>query len=57
MPAAHRAHAEWSPSRRVRWGEKVGPFTGSLIEAILEERTHPEEGYRSCLGLMRLSKL
>jgi transposase len=56
MPAAHRAHAEWSPSRLIRWGEKVGPFTGSLIEAILHERKHPEQGYRSCLGLMRLSK-
>lgn len=56
MPAAHRAHAEWSPSRLIRWGEKVGPFTSSLIEAILHDRKHPEQGYRSCLGLMRLSK-
>ncbi len=56
MPAAHRAHAEWSPSRLIRWGETVGPSTKSLIEAILVERKHPEQGYRSCLGLMRLSK-
>jgi transposase len=56
MPVAHRKHAEWSPSRLIRWGATIGPATASLIEAILEERTHPEQGYRSCLGILRLSK-
>ena len=56
MPKAHRAHAEWSPSRIVQWAESIGPQTKALAEAILAERRHPEQGYRSCLGILRLGK-
>ena len=56
MPKAHRAHQEWSPSRRVRWGATIGPETATLVEQILASRPHPEQGYRSCLGLLRLAK-
>ena len=56
MPKAHRDHLEWSPSRFLRWAETVGPKTRALLEAILSERPHPEQGYRSCLGILRLSK-
>ena len=56
MPASHRRHLEWSPSRLIGWGETVGPETGALVSGILERRPHPEQGYRSCLGLMRLAK-
>jgi transposase len=55
-PASHRAHAEWTPSRLIAWGEKTGPATGRVVAKILEMRPHPEQGYRSCLGLLRLSK-
>ena len=56
MPSAHRAHAEWTPSRLIRWGEKVGPATGQLVARILASRPHPEQGYRACLGIMRLGR-
>jgi transposase len=56
MPHAHRAHLEWSPSRLIRWGASVGPQTAALVEQILASRPHPEQGYRSCLGLLRLTK-
>ncbi|MPZ13491.1 MAG: IS21 family transposase [Chloroflexi bacterium] len=56
MPAAHRAHLEWTPSRLVVWGRSVGPAVAELIETILSTRPHPEHGYRACLGLMRLVK-
>lgn len=56
MPALHRAHAEWSPSRLIRWATKVGPETATLVAQIIRDRPHPEQGYRSCLGIMRLSK-
>lgn len=56
MPKAHRAHAEWSPSRIVSWAATIGPSTKALAEAILAERRHPEQGYRSCLGILRLGK-
>ena len=44
MPSAHRAHAEWTPSRIVSWAGKVGAATRDLCEAILAERPHPEQG-------------
>jgi hypothetical protein len=57
MPAAHRAHAEWTPSRLIAWAGTTGPATAELVTAILAAKPHPEQGYRACLGLMRLSKL
>jgi transposase len=56
MPRAHRAHAEWTPSRLIGWAEHTGPATGRLAAGILARRPHPEQGYRACLGLMRLGR-
>jgi transposase len=56
MPKAHLAHREWSPSRLIAWARTVGPQTAALVEAILASRPHPEQGYRSCLGILRLAK-
>ena len=56
MPPAHRKYAEWSPSRFIRWAEKTGPHTTRLVQAIIDSRTHPEQAYRSCLGILRLEK-
>jgi transposase len=56
MPAAHRAHAEWTPSRLITWAGTTGPATADLVTTILATKPHPEQGYRACLGLMRLSK-
>jgi hypothetical protein len=56
MPASHRAHAEWTPSRILRWAAQTGPFARALANQILDERRHPEQGFRSCLGLIRLGQ-
>ncbi|HXJ78178.1 MAG TPA: IS21 family transposase [Candidatus Methylomirabilis sp.] len=56
MPSSHRAHAEWTPSRLIHWAEKTGPATGRLVEGILKRWPHPEQGYRACLGVMRLGR-
>jgi transposase len=56
MPEAHRKHLQWTPSRIVSWAGKVGPSTQTLVEKILVSRRHPEQGYRTCLGLLRLTK-
>jgi len=56
MPKAHQKHLEWTPSRIVHWAASIGPKTQALVEAILAERRHPEQGYRSCLGILRLAK-
>ena len=56
MPPSHRAHLSWSPSRLLRWADSVGPHVKAMVEAILTKRRHPEQGYRSCLGILRLQK-
>jgi transposase len=55
-PVAHQRHLEWTPSRLIRWAETGGPQTAALVEAILQHKPHPEQGYRACLGLRRLGK-
>jgi transposase len=57
MPRSHRAHAEWTPSRLIAWAEQTGPATGRVAAGILAGRPHPEQGYRACLGLMRLGRV
>ena len=56
MPAAHRAHMEWTPQRLIEWGQSIGPCTGAVVTRVLEQHKHPEHGYRSCLGLLSLTK-
>jgi transposase len=56
MPKSHQKHLEWTPSRLIQWAGTIGPQTQKLISFILENRPHPEQGYRSCLGVLRLEK-
>lgn len=56
MPASHRAHADWSPRRFLDWGAEIGVATVQIVRHQLEDRPHPEHGYRSCLGLLSLAK-
>ena len=54
MPDAHRWQAEWTPVRLVEWGRQSGAHVAELFEAIMSTKVHPEQGYRACLGIMRL---
>jgi transposase len=56
MPSAHRRHAEWTPSRMMREARKIGPATIALVEAIMKAKPHPEQGFRACLGILRLAR-
>lgn len=56
LPKAHREHLEWTPSRIIQWAGKIGPYCARAAEEIIASRPHPEQGYRACLGLVRLSK-
>lgn len=55
MPASHRAHAQWSPERIKRWANKMGPHTMRFIDHMINSRAFPEQAYRACLGVLRLS--
>jgi transposase len=56
MPSAHRRHAEWTIERIRRTAAGIGPSTAKLTALILESRPHPEQGYRACLGILRLAR-
>lgn len=56
MPRPHREYAEWTPRRLVEWAHKTGPATAKLVSTILASRRHPQQGFRSCLGIIRLGK-
>jgi len=56
MPTSHRQYAEWTPQRIIAWGEKTGSATAGVIQTILERGAHPQQGFRSCLGILRLGK-
>lgn len=56
MPASHRAHLEWTPSKLIAWGTSVSEDTGTFVEQLLASRPHPEHAYRACLGLRRLAR-
>jgi len=57
MPKSHQAHLEWTPSRLIHWAESVGPATAQVVRTIMENKPHPEMGYRACLGILRLEKI
>ena len=56
MPKSHQKYLEWTPSRIVAWAGQTGPHTRDLVTRILKTRPHPEQGFRSSLGIMRLGK-
>jgi len=56
MPRSHQKWAQWTPDRFIRWAAKIGPHTQALIENVLNARAHPQQGFRSCLGILRLAK-
>ena len=56
MPSSHRRYADWTPERLRRQAGEIGRNTSALVEIILRERTHPEQGFRACVGILRLAK-
>jgi transposase len=56
MPKAHQQYLEWTPSRIIGWAKQLGPNTEKLVTHILENKPHPQQGFRSCLGIIRLGK-
>jgi transposase len=55
-PKSHQAHLDWTPERFGRWAREIGPATAAVVAHILVTKPHPEQGYRSCLGLLSLTK-
>jgi len=54
MPSSHRRYADWTPARLMHEATIIGPATAALVEQILHAKPHPEQGFRACLGILRL---
>ena len=53
MPSSHRRYAGWTTERIQRRASLIGPETVALIEIILREKSHPEQGFRATIGILR----
>ncbi len=56
MPSSHQRYADWTPELIKRKAAEIGAKTSILVEIIQRERTHPEQGFRSCIGIIGLAK-
>lgn len=56
MPSSHRRYADWTPESLKRRAGEIGPKTSALVDVVLRSRTHPEQGFRSCIGILRFAK-
>lgn len=56
MPSSHRRYAEWTPARILISAEKLGPSVAAFCQIVMENRPHPEQGFRTCLGVLSLAK-
>lgn len=55
-PKSHQRYLEWTPSRIIDWASKIGPQCALVVQNVMAARPHPEQGFRSCLGIIRLAK-
>jgi transposase len=55
-PKSHQRYLEWTPSRIIEWARKTGPECARAVEEVMASRPHPEQGFRTCLGIIRLGK-
>lgn len=56
MPKSHQLYLETTPSVILAWAQNTGEATHQVIERIMETSRHTEQGYKSCLGIMRLGQ-
>ena len=56
MPSAHRRHAQWTPARLLEEAGRIGPSAMALCDAVMTARPHPEQGFRTCLGILGLAR-
>jgi len=55
-PLNHQYVSEWNPERFIKWGRKISPEVEQVIIRILDSRQHPEQAFKSCMGLLNLAK-
>jgi transposase len=56
MPSHHQAMSDWNPQRFIKWAQEIGSYVQAAVERVLARSQHPEQGYKTCLGILRLAK-
>ena len=56
MPSQHRFYAQWSPERFTRWAQSIGDDVAEMIRVVLKSRKHPEQAFKTCMGILNLVK-
>ena len=56
MPKAHQRAGNLTPKRLIDWAQDIGPETEAWVQVALKRRPHPEQGFRTCLGALKLAK-
>jgi transposase len=56
MPSSHRRYRDWTHERLQREAAAIGDDTSALVDIVLRSRPHPEQGFRSCIGILGLAK-
>ena len=57
MPPEHRGYAEWSPERFTKWAQSIGDDVAEMIRIVLKKRKHPEQAFKTCMGILNLVKI
>ena len=56
VPSTHRFVAEWNPDKFLNWSIGIGPHCHTFISLLLAKKQHPEQSYKSCVGVLALGK-
>jgi transposase len=56
MPPQHRFYAQWSPERFTKWAQSIGDDVAEMIRIVLKSKKHPEQAFKSCMGILNLVK-
>ncbi|MFM8453689.1 MAG: IS21 family transposase [Gammaproteobacteria bacterium] len=56
MASTHRFVSEWTPEKFIHWAQSIHPVVYDYIVRILNTKQHPEQNYRSCLGILGFAK-
>ncbi len=56
MPKKHEKHLKWTPARLMNWAKDIGDEVFEWVKALLQQKQHPEQAYRVCLGLLNMTR-
>jgi transposase len=56
MPSSHQFVADWNPDKFIKWARDIGKPAEEYISKILQSKAHPEQGYKSCIGILSYGK-